>query len=373
MNRRRRFTATLSVSVLLAVATLGANAGARSASTTSLCTRVADQLRRAPGKVARDAAAPSRWLQPWIVFAKRRPAETAGAYDRILPVWRASVGPRPPTAIEWLSGAGILRVSRRSTVGCSHAMFFHWRPGAAPSILALPPLRFTPCLYRWQLGRLATVLGRPAYIESETLDDTRLDPLMLISAWSGGNWARPCPVAIRFNYAARLKRGWQYCGADQTVCAEAREAASAIERRYHAYFVSSVSVVARGTRTPRIRFHGSVSTHEWALISRAQRIATAKSIAAIIGASPPWLQYFNLREIDYFSLRLNGKQYIGAISPLINGVGTLYGVYQAPRADSRKLIALAVYRMLWQPNGVKSIRVRARRGLHGWDTSFEIL
>ena len=242
MNRRRRFTVTLSFSVVMALTTLGSNAGTRSASGPALCTRLADQLRRAPGRVAQDATEPSHWLQPWIVFAKRRPAVTASAYEKILPVWHASVGPRPPTAIEWLSGAGIMRASRRGTAGCSHAMFFRWRPGAAPSVLALPPLRLKPCIYRRQLGRLATVLGRPAYIESETLDDTRLNPLMLISTWSGDSWARPCPVAIRFTYAARLKRGWRYCGADQTVCAEARKAASAIERRYHAYFVSSVSV-----------------------------------------------------------------------------------------------------------------------------------
>ncbi|WP_276968612.1 hypothetical protein, partial [Metallibacterium scheffleri] len=128
-----------------------------------------------------------------------------------------------------------------------------------------------------------------------------MDPLLLISAWLGGSWARPCPVAIRFTYAARLKRGWRYCGADRAVCTAAGEVAAAIERRYHAYFVSSVSVVTEPMRTPRIRFGESLSAHAWALISRAQRIATVKSVTALNGAPPPWIHDFNLQDIDYFS------------------------------------------------------------------------
>lgn len=373
MTRRGCFTVFLSVYVVIALVILSAPAGARSAAAPSLCTRVADKLRRSPGKVAEDAAAPSHWLQPWIVFARRHPAQKMNAYHKILPIWRSSLGPRPPTAIELLPGAGIMRASRMDAGDCSHAMFFKWRPGAALSVLALPPLKFTPCLYRHQLGRLATVLKRPAYVESETLDDTRLDPLMLISTWSGGSWTRPCPVAIRFTYAARLKRGWRYCGAHRAVCTAARYAASAIERRYHEYLVSSVTVVTERVPTPQIRFAESLSERAWALISRAQRIATVKSIVAINGALPPWAHDFNLQNIDYFSLRLNGKQYIGAISPLVYGVGTLYGVYQAPRAASKRLTALAVFRMLWEPNGVRSIEVRARRERHGPGTSFGIL
>lgn len=371
MNKRRRFTVFLSFSVVIASVTCSPNAGARSAP--SLCTRLADKLRRAPRKVAEDAAASSRWLQPWIVFARRRAVKKVAAYHKILHIWHSSRDPRPPTTIEWLHGASIIRASRRDAVDCSHAMFFMWRPGTALSVLSRPPLTVTPCLYEHQLGRLATVLDTPAYVESETLDDTRLDPLMLISAWSGSSWTRPCPVAIRFTYGARLKRGWRYCGAHRAVCAAARRAASAIERRYHEYFISSVDIVTEPMRTLRIRFGESLNAHAWALISRAQRLATVKSIAAIHGALPPWTHDFNLQDIDYFSLRLNGKQYVGAISPLVYGVGTLYGVYQAPRAGSKRLIPLAVSRMLWEPNGIKSILVQARRERHGPDTSFGIL
>lgn len=371
MNRCRCFMVFLSLPVLAAVT---ASAVAQSAAAPSLCSRVAAQLRGSPARVAKDAHTWKHWLLPWIVFAKKHSAKKARAYQEILPVWRSSFGRGPAKSIEVLSAAGIMRISGPGGIAsCSQAMFFKWQRGAALKVLSLPPLQQTPCLYRRQRGQLARVLGQPAYVESETLDDTKLDLLMMISPWLGSGWGRPCPVAIRFAYAARVKPGWRYCGADRTICAAARKAAPALERRYHKYLLSSATVVTERTGTPQIHFGESLNVQTWTLIKRAARIATVRSISAIHGAMPPWLRDFNLKDIDYFALRLNGKRYIGAVSPVNYGIGTLFGVYQAPGVHSNRLIPLVVFRMLWQPNGVRSIQVNAHREPQGPDNSFGIL
>ena len=370
MNRCRCFAVFLSCSVLAAVT---ASAAARSAAALSLCTRVATRLRRSPAIVARDADTPNRWLRPWISFAQEHPVKQASAYHKILPIWHSSMGRGPAKSIEVLSDAGIMRISGPGMASCSRAMFFMWQRDAVLRVLSLPPLQPTPCLYRRQRGQLARVLGQPAYVESETLDDTKLDLLMLISPWLGSDWGRPCPVAIRFTYTARFKPGWRYCGGNQALCAAARKAAPDLEQRYHTYFLSSATVVTERTRTPQIHFGESLSAQTWALIERAERIATVRSISATHGPMPPWLRDFNLQDIDYFALQLNGKRYIGAVSPLNYGIGTLFGVYQAPGAHSKRLIPLVVFRMLWQPNGVKSIQVNAHREPQGPDNSFGIL
>ena len=371
MNRCRCFMVFLGLSVLGAGA---ANARGQSAAAPSLCSRVAAELRGSPARVAKDADTRQHWLQPWIVFAKKHSARKARDAEEILSIWRSAVGRAPAKWVEVLSAAGIMRISGPGGIAsCSQAMFFKWQRDAGLKVLSLPPLQPTPCLYRRQRGQLATVLGQAAYVESETLDDSKLDVLMLMSPWLGSDWGRPCPVAIRFTYTARVKPGWRYCGADQAICTAARKAAPALERRYHTYLLSSATVVTERTRTPRIHFGESLNVRTWTLIKHAARIATVRSISAIRGARPPWLRDFNLQNIDYFALRLNGRRYIGAVSPLNDGIGTLLGVYQVPRAHSNRLIPLVVFRMLWQPSGVKSIQLDAHREPQGPDNSFGIL
>ena len=250
-------------------------------------------------------------------------------------------------------------------------MFFKGHRGAALKVLPLPR-QLTRCMYGRRRDQLARVLGNPAYVESETLDDTPVDVLMLISPWRGSHWGTLCPVAVRFTYAARIKRGWHYCAADGAVCAAVRQAAPALERRYHQYFLSSATVETERRPTPRIQFARPFDGQAWARITRAAHIATTRTLSATRGAMPPWLRDFNLKDVDYFVLRLNRQRYLGAIAPLSHGIGTLFGVYRAPGAGSKTLTPLAVLRMLWLPDGVKSIEVSARRAPQGADTSFGI-
>lgn len=362
MKRHRRLVTLVSLWGAAAIASAAPNAGVGAAAAPSLCERLVTQLRRSTATVAKDAAASGRWLQPWIVFARKHPAKDVGVYPELLSIWRSEGGAQPPTTIETLPGAGISRVSWNGGEAdgyCSHPMFFQWKRGATPRVLGLPPLDFTPCLYRGQLGRLATVLGRPAYVESETLDHTRMDTLLLISAWRGRVWGRPCPVAIRFSHQLTVRQ--RYCGAERTVCAAAGEIAPVLWRRYYAYLINSVNALTQGAPTPQVTFGDTLSEQAWKEIGRARRIATPKALAAGSGAEPSWLEHFDRDGVEYFPLRLNGKAYLGAISQGSYGSVSLFGVYGTLHAGSKRLIPLAVFKMRWQQKDVKSIQARAHR------------
>ncbi len=362
MDGYKRLVALVSLWGAAGIAPAAPTAGAGAAAAPSLCTQLVTQLRRSPAMVARDAAQPGRWLQPWVVFARKRPAKAEGVYPELVSIWRKEGGVQPPTTLEMLHDAGIIRVSWNSGAGvghCSHPMFFQLRHGAPPLVLGLPPLDFTPCLDRGQLGRLATVLGRPAYVESETLDHTRMDSLLLISPWQRRDWGRPCPVAIRFGHQLTVRQ--RYCGPDRAVCVAAGEIATALGRRYYAYLINSVSALTEGTATPRVTFGDTLNEQAWTEINRARRIGTPKALAAVIGAAPPWLGEFDLRSVEYFPLQLNGKAYLGAISQTSYGSVSLFGVYGSPHAGSKQLLPIAVFRMRWQQRDVKSIQARAHR------------
>lgn len=337
--------------------------GAARPAAPSLCARLANQLRGSPGIAAKDARQPGRWLRPWVAFAQAHPVKSEALAAQLVAQWRTAMGPAAPTRIERLPAAGLIRISRNGGQidrYCSHAMFFKRQRGGVRHVLSLPPLYRTPCGYRHQSGSLATVLGRPAYVESEALDLSRSDALLQISPWRGSDWGRPCSVAIRFTHRSRVTRQL-YCGAQRTVCAAARQIAPAVGRRYQLYAVNAVDAVTGHASGARVQFDDSRRVRAWLLIDHAQRIATAKSLAAVRGPSPAWLRHFRLGRVEYFPLRLNGTSYLGAIGPIAYGARTLFGVYQMPRGRSRRLVPLAVVRMRWQRDGVKSIQIRGAR------------
>lgn len=352
--------------LLAALWALCPSAGAHTAVAPSLCARLATQLRRSPARVAKDMRQPQRWLMPWVVFARPQPAKKAALGPRTLAQLRAGIGLMPPESFERLPKSGLMRVSASGVhmfgycsrgFPPSHAMYFERRRATVLELLALPSLDLMPCRTRQGWRNLATVLGEPAYIESEALDATRSDSRLRIQPWLGTRWGPSCSVAIRFTYRSKITRQL-FCGTHRSVCMAVRKIAPALQRRYQLYLINAAEAVTNHAGAPLIHFGGSLSAHAHVLIGRARRIATVQALAAASTAKPAGLAHLRLQDVEYFPLRVNGTAYLGAIAPVAYGNRVLFGVYRVPRAHSARLVPVAVFKLRWQVAQVKSIRVR---------------
>ena len=272
----------------------------------------------------------------------------------------------PPESFERLPKSGLMRVSASGVhmfgycsrgFPPSHAMYFERRRATVLELLALPSLDLTPCRTRQGWRNLATVLGEPAYIESEALDATRSDSRLRIQPWLGTRWGPSCSVAIRFTYRSKITRQL-FCGTHRSVCMAVRKIAPALQRRYQLYLINAAEAVTNHAGAPLIHFGDSLSAHARVLIGRARRIATVHALAAASTAKPAGLAHLRLQDVEYFPLRLNGTAYLGAIAPVAYGDRVLFGVYRVPRAHSARLVPVAVFKLRWQVAQVKSIRVR---------------
>lgn len=339
------------------------SASARVNGAPSLCRRLAVRLGRSPGSAVKDAQALDQWLRPWVRFAHTHPVTADALSRQVMRLWRTEAGSARAAHVQRLRGSGLMRISGAGAElyePCSQAMYLRRSRGGASRVLAVPILNPAPCRRFGQRRALATVLGQPAYVESDRLDFTNSDALLRIVPWLGRDWGRVCPLAIRFSDQATLTHR-PYCHADRAVCAAAGGVAPALGRRYRFYVISSVTAVTARRAAPDIQFGNSLTGRQWRLIGRGQRLAAARALAPANGA-PPWLpDQLSLRAVEYFPLQLNGRSYLGAVGPGPHANALLFGVFRVPRARSRWLHPLAVFRMRWQPVSVQSVQVSDRR------------
>ena len=349
----------LALGVAACLALLAPSAPAGVVGAPSLCRRLAVRLRRSPRDVARDAQASDPWLRPWVRFARARPVGAETLDRHLMRLWRRETGSERPAHLQSLRGSGLMRLSGEGAElyqPCAQAIFLRRTRDGASRVLAVPLLHPAPCSRSGQRRALATVLGQPAYVESDRLDFTNSDALLRIVPWLGREWGRVCPLAIRFNYQATVTHR-PYCRADRAVCAAAGEVAPALGRRYRLYVISSVTARTARRAAPDIQFGNSLTDRQWRLIGRAQRLAAARALAPANGA-PPWLpDQLSLRAVEYFPLQLNGRSYLGAVGPGPGASELLFGVFRIARERSRRLHPLVVVRMRWQPVRVQSVQV----------------
>lgn len=243
--------------------------------------------------------------------------------------------------------------------GCVQYMFIEWKRGAIPRVLDDPRIGMGACSRLGGWGGLATVLGRPVYMESASLDPSGNDTLLGIAPWLGGKWGQLCRLSIRYTYQASATP--QYCRGTESLCAAAREAAAAVERPYHAWSDSVAAWFNESPSLPAPKFHygAAPSPEERALVSRAQRLGIPEAVASGDGANPAWLNDLNRSDAYYFPLQLKGQLYVAAVAEKVYpSSGSLFFLFQAPRVRSQRLVPLAVFTMYWGATGVKSIQAR---------------
>lgn len=318
-------------------------------------------MRESPATVLKDATAtPSSAWSPWVIPAKSRPAESEEVYKHIVPIWRKRLGPWPDKTIQTLPGTDLYMA--RTIAGsrdCLQYLFIEWKPSGIPRILDDPRIGVGACARFGSWGGLATVLGHPVYMESASLGPSGVDSLLGIAPWLGANWGRPCHVSIRYTYQSTATQ--KFCSATEALCTAAREAAAEVERPYHAWSANFTSWFNERPSLPAPKFHygAARSPEERALVARAERLGIPETTASAGSASPVWLRNLNRPDAYYFPLRLNGKLYVAVVAQKVYpDSGSLFFLFQAPRAGSQRLTPLAVFTTDWGPAGVKSINAR---------------
>lgn len=362
MSRHHRLSRRVGLWSLVAVALLGGTAGAGSAAASSVCARLVTHMRRSPATVLQDLSPQRRAMAPWVTYPVLRLPTTTEAYLRIARLWARPMDPTPPPLrdVEVLPGTGLFAANAiLGSADCLNATFFEWHWGSPPRLIDGPRLPLPPCRRDDEWGGFAVVLGRPAYLEFESLDPANSDLATLIAPWTGSGWGRPCRVSIRYTY--RYSATLQYCGQTPELCMEARKIAVAVERSYHAWRATSIYDFnqSAGLTQPKFHYGGVVSARGRALVARARRLGVPKAVASGGGARPPWLRHLSRHGVQYFPVRLGGNRYVGAVDHNeYPNLGSRFFLFQAPRAHSRRLVPLAVFAMNWGANGVQSIRAR---------------
>ena len=355
MSRRKRITTLTALCALAGIGAVWTAAEATAAAPPSICSRLAAQMRRSPAQVVKDQTVPQ--MLPWIVNASPHQAEQEPVYRFLAPKWHL---PLVPT-IESLPGTDLFMASTILGSGdCLNAMFFEWQPGRPLRLLDWPPVATGACSRQGVWGGLATVLGRPAYIEYGSLDPDNMDALIAIAPWEGKNWGRPCPVSIRFTYGYDVTQ--LYCGAADRVCNAAGKVAAEVKRRYHAYSVSFIQAFNSGVAPPKFHFQGALGKQDRMLVARARQIGLPEHIVPVSGANPAWLRHFHPYGSEYFPLTLDGTRYVGVATRSANPRTAylrhhwLFILFQPPSSDRRRLLALAVFTVHRGTSGVKSIQ-----------------
>lgn len=361
MRPYRRIERGTGLLVFLAGAALGGNAGATTAAGSSICARLVTQMRDAPATVVKDANIRGAW-SPWIRYAERVSSDS-GAFRRIDAEWAAQMPGHyapPLTDIKVLPGTGLFVANAVLGSGdCLNATFMEWKSGAHPRVIPGPQLPLDMCARdnnpSW--GHLALVLGQPAYVGTRSLNERNNDSLLLISRWTGTNWTAPCSVSIRFTYRYRVTQ--LYCAASNQVCNAARKVMPEVQRRYNDYNVRVFDALNEHNPTPKFRFHRTPDRQEQALDARARHLGLPMRIAHGSRARPLWLRHLNRYDAVYFSLRLDGRLYVGAADvQRYPERGTFYYVLRAPNAHARQLEPLAVYTVRRMSGGIASIQAR---------------
>lgn len=217
--------------LLIGLALTAFNGVAAHAAEPSLCTRLADEARRAP---AATWAAPdplAAWVKP-AGDAAPSPTVTALANDAR---WRdlLAASEAQPMGVQHLDGAPVYLVEDfAGTAHCQSLVLVEATPGK-PARQLKPPFdlqRMGLCMT--QSARFAKVLDQPAFIAGGAPSMVSPDLNYRIAAWTGQGWGRACSVKLRRSTAMTLAQ--RFCAPGDKVCAAGEPLAERLARAYEA-------------------------------------------------------------------------------------------------------------------------------------------
>ena len=197
----------------------------------SLCSRLADEARRAP---------PSTWVAGNPLSAWVKPAGEAAASPAVAALandarWRqllaAPEGQQP--GVRQLDGVPVyLLEDFAGTANCQSLVLVDARPGKPARQLA-PPFdlaRMELCMT--QSADFAKVLGRPAFVAGGAPSMVSPDLQYRFAAWTGQGWGQACSFTLRRRTA--MAPAQRFCAPGSTVCAAGQPVAERLAQAYEA-------------------------------------------------------------------------------------------------------------------------------------------
>ncbi|RZL35021.1 MAG: hypothetical protein EOP35_15760 [Rubrivivax sp.] len=197
----------------------------------SLCTRLADEARRAPPATWAQPDPLSAWVKP-AQPAKPSPTVTAMANDAR---WREllAASESRPMAVQQLADTSVYVVDEvAGTAHCQSLVLVDARPGR-PSRQLKPPFDLDGTqLCTTQSAGFARVLGRPAIVVGGAPSMTSPDLRYRMATWTGQAWAQRCSITLRRQTA--MTAAQRFCAPGSTVCDAGQPVAQRLAQAYEA-------------------------------------------------------------------------------------------------------------------------------------------
>lgn len=197
----------------------------------SLCTRLADEARRAPVATWAQADPLAAWLRADLPAP---PARAASALSQI-PRWREAVGAMHdrPLEVQQLEGAPVYMLTvYGGTANCQTLVLLRGESGKAV-VEVEPPFKLDgEMLCVTQSARFLRVLGEPAFVVggAPTMDSPDVEYHM--ATWRDGAWRGRCRIAWRRQTA--ITPAARFCPPGSPVCEAGQLVAARVVQAYEA-------------------------------------------------------------------------------------------------------------------------------------------
>lgn len=211
------------------LALAGLVGGTVGAAEPSLCTRLAEEARRAPPATWAGPDPLAAWVQP---AGPARPSGTVTALGNEAR-WRDAVGlpaGRSPRVRQLAGNPVYLLDEVAGTAHCQSLVLVQALPGQPARPLA-PPFDLAGAnLCMTQSAGFARVLGQPAFVVGGAPSMTSPDLHYRIASWSGQDWARRCSVTLRRQTA--MVPAQRFCSPGGQACDAGQPLAQRLAQAY---------------------------------------------------------------------------------------------------------------------------------------------
>lgn len=222
--------------LLASLVLAGLTLTAADAAEPSLCTRLADEARRAP---------PATWARPDPLAAWVKPAQAARPSPTVAAVandarWRdlLAASDSRPMSVQQLEGSPVYMVDEiAGTAHCQSLVLVEALPGK-PARQLKPPFDLEERnLCMTQSAGFARVLGQPAFVVGGAPSMTSPDFHYRIASWTGRTWAQRCSITLRRQTA--MAAAQRFCAPGSRVCDAGQPVAQRLVRAYEARSLSA--------------------------------------------------------------------------------------------------------------------------------------
>lgn len=368
----RRVPSVLLLSTLITAipASLAGNAPVRDAAvqrsgSPSICARLAVRWRKLRPRTLAAGFTPEWSRTLGVLVPQSNTLRDQGLSSRIAPLWDAASD--YGTVLPWNSTpVSVMHAPRTSLYmaqaiagsgACQALLFVTAGRSGRVRVVRMPPGAATLCARDGQIGTLATVLGRPAYVEYLQRDVFGFPGCSAhITVWRRGGWGGSCRITVQLTHRYALAQ--RFCNTERKVCSAAAAAAVAQGERYHAYRNRMLDA-PRGGFVPVPRFQSGlhVSAHLRALVAQVRRIRRSEihDLRSSSGgpAQVPAIYGYYPHDMVFLPLRLAGGVYVAGLGALSWPGHAMFVLYGTPRRHSSALRALAGFVLNWTVTGAR--------------------